>query len=317
MNDSSKGTPPESKTLLPIDSEKLMYLVPADGASSGGARDVDLLELWKILWRRKLLIVAITAVFALSSVVYALLATEWYRAEVVLAPTDSKSTQGLAAQLGGIASLAGITVGSTSTAEPLAVLGSRDFARSFIEDYDLVKVLFDDEWDESTDSWKSNDPKKQPDIREAVKYFRDNVRTVRQDINTGLVTLTIEWKNPVLAAAWANVLVRRLNESMRERAIAEAQANIDYLQAELASTNLVTLQQSIGRLIESEVQKLMLARGHEEFVFRVVDTADVPHLRHWPKRTLIVLLATFLGGTLGAAIAISLDGMRRRHGSSD
>lgn len=42
------------------------------------------------------------------------------------------------------------------------------------------------------------------------------------------------------------------------------------------NTNLVALQQAIGRLLENELQKLVLARGNEEFAFRVIDTAVAP-----------------------------------------
>ena len=59
---------------------------------------------------------------------------------------------------------------------------------------------------------------------------------------------------------------------------------------------MVALQQSIGRLLESELQKLMLARGNDEFAFRIVDSAQAPRVRFKPRRTLIVIGATFLGG---------------------
>src|SRR5690606_2767647 len=109
-----------------------------------------------------------------------------------------------------------------------------------------------------------------------IRYFDDNVRSISEDDETGLVTLTVEWIDPEIAAEWANILVERLNERMRRRALLEAESNVGYLQEELAKTGVVTLQQSISRLLESELQKLMLARGNEEFAFRVIDRAQVP-----------------------------------------
>ena len=48
----------------------------------------------------------------------------------------------------------------------------------------------------------------------------------------------------------------------------------------------------------------MLARGNDEFAFRIVDAAQVPKIRDWPKRTLIVVLAIILGGILGIVVVL-------------
>ena len=58
------------------------------------------------------------------------------------------------------------------------------------------------------------------------------------------------------------------------------------------ATNVVSLQQSIGRVLESEMQRLMLARGNEEFSFRIIDPAKPPKLPSEPKRAQIILVAS-------------------------
>ena len=285
--------------------QQIVYVMPQDAVPSHSDDAIDLIVLWRTIWNGKWIVVAITAVFALAAVTYALLATEWYRAEVLLAPAEDDSMGGVAAQLGGLASLAGISVGSGgSTVESIAVLKSREFAREFIEDQDLLTVLLADQWDADTKRWKGSDPKKWPDIRDAVKVFDDDIRSVREDKMTGLVTLSIEWTDPKVAADWANALVSRLNDRMREKAIVEADTNVKFLRRELESTDVVTLQQSIGRLLESELQKLMLARGNQEFAFRVMDRADPPKRRSSPKRALLVALATLFGGIVATLTVV-------------
>lgn len=296
--------------------ERVVYAIPLDQAMVEAAGDeLDIFRLWEILWESKWIICAITAVFALAGVAYALLATEWYRAEVLLAPAQEKSIPGGLGQLGGLAGLAGlagISIGGGGTAEPVAVLQSREFASKFIEDLDLVTVVLADDWDAEQKRWKDADPEDWPDIRDAVKYFEEEVRSVSVDKRTGLVTLDIEWTDPVVAAEWANLLVRRLNERMRARALVESERNVQYLREELNSTNVVSLQQSIGRLLEAELQKLMLARGNEEFSFRVIDPATPPKKRESPKRALVVLAATILGGLLTVIGVYVRHSMRRR-----
>jgi uncharacterized protein involved in exopolysaccharide biosynthesis len=212
--------------------------------------------------------------------------------------------------LGGLASLAGITVGG-STSEPLAVLESRDLAREFIEQQNLVPVFFARQWDAQFARWTLTDPK---DVRDGVKYFIDKVRTVKEDKKTGLVTLTIEWTDAKTAADWANLYVDRANERIRARALREAQANVSFLEHELTTTSLVTLRESIVRLLDTELQKLMLARENKEFAFRVIDRAEVPKWRVWPKRVLTVALATLFGGVLSIYLVFLRDAIRRRRG---
>ena len=299
--------------------QQIVYVMPQDAVPSHSDDAIDLILLWRTIWNGKWIVVAITAAFALAAVTYALLATEWYRAEVLLAPAEDDSMGGVAAQLGGLASLAGISVGSGgSTVESIAVLKSREFAREFIEDQDLLTVLLADQWDADTKRWKGSDPKKWPDIRDAVKVFDDDIRSVREDKLTGLVTLSIEWTDPKVAADWANALVTRLNDRMREKAIVEADTNVKFLRRELESTDVVTLQQSIGRLLESELQKLMLARGNQEFAFRVMDRADPPKRRSSPKRALLVALATLFGGIVATlAVVLRATALKSRIAATD
>jgi uncharacterized protein involved in exopolysaccharide biosynthesis len=283
--------------------------MPQDKLAAAEDDDIDLFELWNTLWRSRRLIVSITAAFALGAAAYAMLSPPWYNANVLLAPVKEKASLDLAGQLGGLASLAGIGSGGTGSVEAVAVLKSRDFARAFIEDQALLPVFFAADWDATAGRWKLADP---PDLRQAVKFFDENVRKVAEDRKTGLVTLSIEWKDPKLAAAWANLLAVRLNDHMRHRALAEAEVNVKYLQHELESTTVVVLQQSISRLLENEMQKLMLARGNAEFAFRIIDRAEIPRLRSKPRRTLIVVLSAFLGCMLSVFVVFIRDAARNR-----
>jgi uncharacterized protein involved in exopolysaccharide biosynthesis len=209
---------------------------------------------------------------------------------------------GALGQLGGLASLAGVNIGGGGNQEPLAVLKSKSFAREFITEQDLMPVLFKD--------FKSPDGKA-PDIRDAVRIF-ETVRTISDDKKTGLVTLGIRWKDPETAANWANALVKRLNERLRVEALAESQRNVDFLQKEMAATSVVSLQQSMGRVLEGEMQKLMLARGNEQFAFKVIDPATPPKQRDAPKRALIAIVATLAGGFLGLLAVFLRKALRER-----
>lgn len=293
-----------------VSGERVVYIMP-ENAYGGTANDeIRLRDLWDTLWRGKWFIVAVTTLCAVGSVWFALASEEWYRAETLLASAGERATPSLGGQLGGLAALAGVSVGGGDTPQAIATLRSRELAREFIKDHGLVQVFFADQWDDERDTWIGGDPSRWPDVRDATKYFHDNVFSLRQDRQTGLVTLAIEWKDPDVAAAWAMDLVRRANETLRKRALQDAETNVKYLQEELAQTSLLTLQESIGRLLESELQKLMLARGNEEFAFKVIDAASPPRERARPKRSLIVVVGTMTGGMLAVLLVFFWSALR-------
>lgn len=278
---------------------------PVEQAPVPPRDEVAVAELWQALWRSKWQIAAVVALAAAAAVVYALTAPEWYRAEVVLSTPEESNAQGILGQLGGLAGLAGVNLTNrNNSVESLAILRSRDFTRKFIEEEGLLPVLYAENWDEQNKRWKVEDPEEQPDIRDAVRLFERTVRSVNEDRTTGLITVAIEWRDPETAAQWANRLVERVNDHIRQRALLEAEANVEYLRREMSSTSLVTLQQSIGSLLENELQKLMLARQNKEFAFKVIDSAVPPRLRSRPRRTRIVLLTVAVAGVLASMFVI-------------
>lgn len=258
--------------------------------------EIDLWELWAIVRSGRRFIVIVTALFTLAGIAYAFLAQEWFEAEVVLAPVSQQSNVSEAlGGLGGLARIAGVNLsGIGGDKQPVAVLKSKEFARQFIEDWKLVSVLREGRSDDS----------KAPDIRDAVYMFDKKVRKVTEDARTRLVKLTIQWKDPETAALWANALAKRLNDRLREQAAADAERNIAYLQKEMGGISVVSLRMSLGSVLESEMQKLMLARGNEEFAFNVIDKATPPKYRAAPLRWLVILASVLTGAFLSVLFLV-------------
>ncbi len=275
---------------------------------------ISLIDLWFILWQNKLPLIITTTICVGLALAYALTARIWYRAEVVLKVAESKQSQGLLGELGGLgglASLAGLDINDNKSAEPLGVLRSREFAGAFIENFDLLPVFFARKWDASAKRWKSSDIDDQPDIRDGIEYFQDNIFRIQEDKKTGLITLSVDWTDPKIAAAWANLLVERINDRMRQRALMSGELNMNYLKQEVAASNVVALQQSIGRVLEAELQKLMLAKANKEYAFRIIDPAQIPKRRHHPHRALIVIGAFFFGAAISSIYVVSRHVIRR------
>jgi uncharacterized protein involved in exopolysaccharide biosynthesis len=213
-------------------------------------------------------------------------------------------------QLGGFAGLMGINLGDSGSQAPLALLRSRDFIRDYIMDNGLVQVLFAEQWDQAAGKWKIAKGTEQPDIRDAVDFFDRSIRILAEDKKTGAITLSIRWTNAELAAKWANELAARANAKLQGRALAEANRNISYLRGELSSSQIPALQQSISRVLESEMQKMLLAKGADDFAFMIVDRAVAPKRRYKPNRRLIAALGLMFGLVVGGGISL----VRYAHG---
>jgi uncharacterized protein involved in exopolysaccharide biosynthesis len=269
--------------------------------------DIDLRTLLRLVWERRLLVMVIVAGFAGAAAAASFLITPIYRATTVAVPVEvDKGALGFdsaLSQFGGLAALAGISLDSASTAveETLAVLRSRRFTEEFIRDKDLLHILFTEEQLLEEDG---------PGLFEAYRIFNQEVRVVSRDTRSGLVSIQIEWKDPVLAAEWANTLVGRINTEMQNRAITEANESLGFLERELSTTTIVDTRDAIGRLIESQVNQRMLANVTEEYALRVVDEALPPDIDD-PVRPQRLFLAA-ISGAVGLMVAILICVVARR-----
>jgi len=264
---------------------------------------IDIIAIIHVMWRYRYVIGLASIVFALLAVYVALTSKEIFRAEVVVTQVHdsdlSGSSGGLAGQIGGLASLAGVQMGGGGDANPLGVLQSSHLIQEFIKQQNLVPELTKGMGKRST-------------LWFAVKRFKETIVTVHDDPLKGLTTVTIDWFDPVVAAKWANGFVALADDILRAQAFDDASRNVAYLNNQIAQTNEVEVQRSLADLIESQTKKLMLANGRRDFAFRSVDPAVPAEVRHSPRRTLLVISGAALGFFLGTVFALSHNAFRRR-----
>jgi uncharacterized protein involved in exopolysaccharide biosynthesis len=260
--------------------------------------DIDLVAIWRFLWASKYFILTSTILCTALAAVVAFNTTPIFRAETVVLAVRSGSMGGLgslANQVGGLASIAsfaGVNLDSGGSAdrEAKAILESRKLAEEFVRQNNLTEELFPN-------------AKKLPTLWLAVKTFREGVLSIREDKRTGLTTLAIDWKDPVVAAHWVNNFVALANDRIRARAIDEANRNIKFLNEQIDKTRVVEVQRSIFNLIENETKTLMLANARADYAFTVIDAAVPPERKIGPHRSLYVLFGAFAGSTIGLLVA--------------
>ena len=261
---------------------------------------VSLREFLLFIWRSRWVALAAGVLCAIVAAVAAWVVTPEYTASVVLLPVSthggSVDLGSSASELSGLASLAGINLNGANQVktEAIATLESEILTEQYIRQHDLLPILFSHDWNAATRQWKTTDPQKVPTPWKANRRFKD-VRAIDDDTKTGLITLTIRWKSPYLAAEWANGLVKLTNDYLRQRAIDEAERNIAYLSGEVSKTNIVEVKSAIYTLMETEIKNEMIARGRDEYALRVIDPAVPPEKMSFP-RPVLWTAGAFLGG---------------------
>jgi len=286
------------------------YFVPV--VDSRSERPVTFAELLGALRRGWLTILLVTFACTALGVAMAFTAGKRYESRAVLMPVaDSAAGAGLGgllSQFGGIASLAGMSLGGDNLkAEAYAMLLSREFADEFIRDESLLTVLFEKRWDPQAQRWRPSTWRRDPTPADAFDRFNRKIRRLEQDRRSGIVTLTIRWKDPEVAARWANELVERVNTRMRERAVQDARHNLEHLQAQYERTQVLSLRETVARVMENEVRREMMATVRKDYAFRVIDPAipAAPHEFVSPRRTRLMAGAFALGAAFSILLVLA------------
>jgi uncharacterized protein involved in exopolysaccharide biosynthesis len=268
--------------------------------------NLTLLDAIGWLLRHWLIIGACALGGAVIAVVCAMLMHPIYRAEIVLVPVKadglSASLGSVTSQLGGLMSLAGVTLpGAQDRNEAIATLRSREIALRLIREQSMLQKLFASRWDAEANRWRRS----APTDGDALDRFARRILSVRDDTKTGLVTVGIEWRDRKEAAQWANRIVALANQVSQARAITEADRTLEYLDREAKKADSVEVREAVFRLIEAQLKNKAVAVVRPDYAFRVIDQALVPDARRyvWPRKDIFGVAGLMFGGLCGIAVA--------------
>lgn len=281
--------------------------------------EIDLRELFSVLWAGKKVIVAITGLFAAAAVVYALSIANEYKASIVIAPAQQEGggLSGALGQLGGLASLAGVSLGGGGGSEAAVaqeIMQSWGFVEQFIVNNELEVEVFaaegwnktsnvltidSDLYDKDSNKWLIDEDGqlRAPTSWELYEAFSKRL-SVSEDKKSGLTSVSIEYFSPIVAKNWVDLYVAAINEHMRQRKLSQVNSNIEYLQAQIEKTSIAEMREVFYQIIEEQVKNKMLAEASPEYAFITVSPSMVPEAKSKPKRALICILGTLLGGML-------------------
>jgi uncharacterized protein involved in exopolysaccharide biosynthesis len=176
-------------------------------------------DYWDIFGRRKKMIIVLCLVSVVVTLVVSLLLPKYYKSQAMILAIAPESG-GLGAALSA-SPLAGALTGSigglSSPADRLLVyLKSRTIAEMVITRFDLLRVFNQNKWDPEKGTWKK--PQKPPLMEDAVKRLRKKMTWFKKS-RVGAIAITVEWKDPNLAAEITNYYVAALAEFMKDKSV--------------------------------------------------------------------------------------------------
>ena len=296
--------------------------------------EIDLRELFGVLWAGSRKIIAITAVFAFVSVIYALSLSDQYKATVLLAPanSDSSDLSGALGQLGGLASLAGVDIGSGESSESQMaqeIMKSWSFIDVFIAENNISVEVYaaegwsrgsnelqidDDIYDAETKTWLvENDNTGEVGPPSSWVLFEEfsELLVVSENKKSGLVSVSIEYYSPQIAKQWLDMYVAAINAHMQQRQMEKVTNNINYLQAQIEKTSIAEMREVFYTIIAEQTKNKMMTEASPEYAFVAVSPSMVPEVTSQPQRRFICTLGTLLGGMLSVLLVLVMHYARK------
>ncbi|MDC1470219.1 Wzz/FepE/Etk N-terminal domain-containing protein [Gammaproteobacteria bacterium] len=284
--------------------------------------EIDLRDLFLILWSKKNIIFFITSISAILSVIYALSLPNVYSSNALLAPTSSQeSLSSKLGQFSGLANIAGFSIPSqkaSKSEEAIKRINSFDFFQNyFLANIKLENLVALKEWSAKEDKliyneslidakngkWlldKKNRSQK-PSDQEAFKTYKMILSI--NEVGAGFYSISIEHRSPNIAKKWLDIIILNINESMRDIDKEASLNSINFLNKLQTSNNMKSSKEMIANLLENQIQTLMLASSDKAYVFKIIDSPLSPEKKSGPSRALICILGSFFGLMLSLLVS--------------
>ena len=281
--------------------------------------EVNFLELFKILWKDKLVIFIFTLLATIIAITISLSIPDTFRSEASLAPafSEGSSSNSSLGSLSGLASIAGGSLTNNNidkTTMGIEVLKSRKFFNNLSKKYNLLIPLMASEgWDKESNSLIYNEnifditnnkwvAAKEPSLQEAHKRFNENFIVSQNE--TGVINISIDHYSPNLAKDWLDSIIIEINNTSRANDTGQAERSINYLNEQIKTTQLSEIREMLNELAKSQIETVMLAKVTPEYLFKIIDPPYVPEDKVKPSRALICILGFLLGGLIGATFIL-------------
>jgi len=281
--------------------------------------EINLLDLFLVLVKHKVMITTVVLVAGIAAVVISLLMTNIYGSEatISLRPEEKGSSFSLPGALGGLGTMVAgeFGFGGGGTLEKLEVLSkSRALSIRVIEKYNLMPVLFPEKWDAAKKTWITGGlSDKPPTLQDGVKTVQKKLLKVNRDKKNNTITIMFEHPDPETVKNIVEYYLAELSETLREEVLKDSKDNRHFFNEQLERTSDALLREKIYTLLAREIEKETFALAQKYYSFVVLDPPVVPDIdkKIKPKRALICILSVTAAFFMAVFLAFFLEFLSR------
>lgn len=279
--------------------------------------EIDVKALFKRILNGKRLIISSTVLFSIIAVVYSLTLSNIYQSTALLSPVGEQSSSNQSLNnIGGLASLAGISISSASGLNSTKAI-TKITTLSFFEENILPNIFLPDlmalsSWDEESNSLIYNNSiysvqtgkwSKIPHPQKSHQVFLDNLQ-ISQNDKTKFLTISYKHQSPHIAKEWVDLVVNQINDSFRAKDKREAESAMNFLNTQMALTSYTEIKEVVAQVLKQKMQQLALIEANEFYVFSYLDQPAVAKEKIEPSRSSISILGALFGFMLGVLIVL-------------
>lgn len=307
--------------------------------------EIDLVKVIKKLYLNRKLISIVIAIFMVIGVVYAFAATPIYKSNLTMYPSAGENSK-----MGGLMSMAssfGMDIGGGSKGiyNIEDVIKSRTIAKEVVlhkwntNKFNYPVNLLEFSGKEIKDSVEA--------LYSSIESYNKMI-SIETNKETGLMNLSVESEDPLLSAEIANYLGEAVTQYVQENQGVKAKRNIIHIikRLEEVSKELVSAEEEVknyklnnrdsysaqsqlelgrlSRVLEIKQGVFLTLSQQKELaeiekikktpVINILDKANIPLFKEKPRKSLICIVFTFLGGLLGVLFVLIIPFLNDKFG---
>ncbi|MDR3172243.1 MAG: lipopolysaccharide biosynthesis protein [Treponema sp.] len=304
--------------------------------------EISLIDLFAVLWHRKVMIIIITLIAMVGVIVFSILSLvlpsdisplpNVYTPTALMLINNASSSSGAMASmigasgLGGLAGLAGVSTGSTFSDLAIYMVGTNSFLDAVVDTFDMINRYEIEEFPRAN-SRKMLKKKLSAAYDEKSGVFNISFTDLDSAFGQEVVNFCVRYlgkrfdelgidKNKLEEENLKKNRDNTLEEiQKREQEIQELEYSIQRsynsipaMSLKLSQINLqLAAQRQVYTQLTVQYEMLKITMASEKPVFQILELAEVPEQKSGPSRGMLCVIVTFAAGFFSVFLAFVLN----------
>lgn len=164
------------------------------------------------------------------------------------------------------------------------------------EDYDKKskKIIFNEDiYISETKTWNKSylGERSTPSLELAYLKFLKEMFESSVEKETFIVTLNVSHHSPYFAQKLLNILISESDNLIRAEDLSLNENLISFLETKIKDTNDLDQKNVFYSIISSKYQEQALIKSRKNYVFRILDPANLSEFKYYPSRLVNIIIA--------------------------